>query len=531
MTAQLTPLNIIEMIKAATANLERYRDEINSLNVFPVPDGDTGTNMLLTMKSVLEEIYSLKKYEMNNVCEAIAHGSLMGARGNSGVVLSQILKGFCAECEKGQSIGVKEFANALVNGSKVAYKAVMKPVEGTILTVVREASDFGSKICSNYNEIESWLAGVIDEARRSLSSTPDLLGVLKEAGVVDAGGRGLVVILEGFLAGLKGDLTFEAPKEGTSFEMTESLETDDNYRYEVQYILKCKENKAGRLKNKLNLLGGSLLVVGDDKTYRVHIHTDDLGKVIEESSALGPLYNVEISDLHEQRRDAASVKDQEKEKGLSVVAVAVGDGIKQTLESMGVDVIVDGGQSMNPSTGEILVAVESAKSDNVIIIPNNRNIIPSAEQVKNLTRKMVDVIPSTSIVEGFASMIEYEPTKGYFENVSRMREAVGSAETGAVTIAVRSSSQNGISMEKGDFIGIFNGQIQSTGNEFKSVALNLLEKMISKEPEIVTLISGCEADISCVEDIEATMNERHPEIEYELINGLQPVYHLIIGIS
>jgi DAK2 domain fusion protein YloV len=525
--------DLVGMVDAAIDALRVHKEEINAMNVFPVPDGDTGTNMLLTMQAVKEAVGGADHQDMASICRAISRGSLMGARGNSGVVLSQILKGMTEVMEDKESLDVETMAEALSRGAEVAYRAVMKPVEGTILTVVKAASDEGKRIKDGCSSLEEWLSGVTRKAKEALDQTPELLPVLKEAGVVDAGGRGLLAIFEGFLAFLTGEELGEI-EEVEQAGLPSGARVED-FRYEAQFILHCKDSRVEKFRETLHRLGGSVLVVGGDKLYRVHVHTDQLGRVIEEASRVGRLSDVEITDLREQveetgiRGAASERRTAAVEKQVGVVAVAVGEGIKDVLRSMGVDRIVDGGQSMNPSTAELLEAVDALPQDRVLLIPNNRNIIPAAEQTRSLTAKEVAVIPATAITEGFAAMVAFDPRAGWEENRRRMTEALKSVRTGALTTAVRDSRCGLGKIKKGNYIGLFRGEIVSKSEDLKEAALLLLRKMTEEGGEIATVIVGEGAAGRDQGDIVRFLEDKG--LEVEVIDGGQPVYHYIFGLE
>lgn len=524
---RLQAKDLVGIVESAIDALRVHKEEINAMNVFPVPDGDTGTNMLLTMQAVKEAVGNTNHHEMASVCQAISKGSLMGARGNSGVVLSQILKGLTEVMEDKESIDVAVMAEALSRGAEVAYRAVMKPVEGTILTVVRAASDEGNRIKDDCATLEEWFAGVTRKAKEALDQTPELLPVLKEAGVVDAGGRGLLAIFEGILAFLTGENLGEIEEEVEQVSVRSPRQVED-FRYEAQFILHCKDSKVEKFRETLHRLGGSVLVVGGDKLYRVHVHTDQLGKVIEEASAVGRLSDVEITDLREQVEEA-EVRRGGMEKPVGVVAVAVGEGIKEVLRSMGVDFIVDGGQSMNPSTAEMLDAVNALPQERVLLIPNNKNIIPAAEQTRSLTEKEVAVIPAAAITEGFAAMVAFDPRADWEENRKRMTEALKNVKTGAVTTAVRDSRCSLGKIKKGSYIGFFKGEIVSKADNMREAAVRLLERMVEEGGEIASVIVGEEAKGEDHGEIVRFLEDKG--LEVEVIDGGQPVYHYIFGLE
>ncbi len=528
MVQSLKAADLIGLVDMATGALRVHKEEINAMNVFPVPDGDTGTNMLLTMQAVQEAIGNANSSDMPSICQAISRGSLMGARGNSGVVLSQILKGMTEVISEGEAADVEAMSRAFTRGSEVAYRAVMKPVEGTILTVVREASEEGVRAKDEAGNLEDWFTKVVIKARETLEQTPELLPVLKDAGVVDAGGRGLLAIFEGILAYLTGEELQAVEEEMGQVVVLEHAQVED-YRYEAQFILHCKDSKVGDFKEILHRLGGSVLVVGDEKLYRVHVHTDELGKVIEEASSIGRLSDVEITDLILQVEEAGTVPSAAQQKPVGVVAVAVGDGIKEILRSMGVDSIVDGGQSMNPSTAEMLEAIDSVSQERVLLIPNNKNIIPAAQQTRELTGKEVAVIPAVSITEGFAAMVAFDPRGEFDANQQKMLQAMEGVKTGAVTVAVRDSKGKLGKIKKGEYIGLYKGEIVSASKQVLEAAHILLERMVENGDEIVSMIIGDGA--YGLDHSELVDQLEDKGLEVEVIDGGQPVYHYIFGVE
>lgn len=531
MVERLEAADFVGLVDVAIDALKVHKEEINAMNVFPVPDGDTGTNMLLTMQAVQEAIGNSNNRDMPSICKAISRGSLMGARGNSGVVLSQILKGMTEVIAENEAADVEVMSRALTRGSEVAYRAVMKPVEGTILTVVREASEEGTRSKDGKDgkeSMEEWFTGVVLKARETLEHTPDLLPVLKDAGVVDAGGRGLLAIFEGILAYLTGEELQVIEEEVGQVVGLEHPQVED-FRYEAQFILHCKDSRAERYREMLHEMGGSVLVVGGDKLYRVHVHTDELGRVIEEASSIGRLSDLEITDLKLQVEELDAARVAAELNSIGVVAVAVGDGIKEILRSMGVDLIVDGGQSMNPSTAEMLGAIDGIPQDRVLLIPNNKNIIPAAEQTKELTEKEVVVIPAASIAEGLAAMVAFDPRSELDKNCERMYRALERVKTGAVTVAVRDSKGKLGKIKKGDFIGLFRGEIVSASKDALVTAGTLLESMVGEGDEIVSMIIGDEAHGLNHSELMDILEDKG--LEVEVIDGGQPVYHYIFGVE
>ncbi|MEJ5187343.1 MAG: DAK2 domain-containing protein [Candidatus Geothermincolales bacterium] len=544
MTERIDAKVLVRLMQGSLDALGRHREEINALNVFPVPDGDTGTNMYLTMQAVMEEVKRAGDSSMAAVCDAVARGSLMGARGNSGVVLSQVLKGFTQVLKDHDTVGVRELSLALKRGSEVAYRAVMKPVEGTILTVVREASEGGEEAAGETSELETWLAAVARRARESLDRTPELLPVLKEAGVVDAGGMGFVVILEGMLSALSGK-DLEAVEEelagGEVLPEPPGVTSTEDFRYELQFLLQCDDEDVEAFRRELALIGGSVLVVGGDGLYRVHLHTDRLGEAVELASARGRMRDVEITDLREQ---VESLRSEEAERespgsvhswqgqpgGVGVVAVSSGEGLREIFLSLGAGAVVEGGQSMNPSTAELLQAVDSLPQEQVIVLPNNKNIIPAAEQMKGLTRKEVMVIPTRSVMEGLTALVAMDGRASLAENGERMSRAASGVRTGFLTHAVRDSRWSGGEVRKGYFIGLFRDGIVSHDEDLFRAAVGLLEAMLEEEDgELLTMILG----EGFPEGMEERLRQKAEQkgLEVEVIRGGQPLYPLILGLE
>ncbi len=536
MTEKIDAKGMAKLIHGSLEALGRHRDEINALNVFPVPDGDTGTNMYLTMQAVTKEMEKAGDSSMASLCQAVARGSLMGARGNSGVVLSQVLRGLTQVLEEHESVGVHELARALKRGSEVAYRAVMKPVEGTILTVVREASEEGERAAGETRKLEDWLAAVAKRARESLAKTPDLLPVLREAGVVDAGGMGFVVMLEGMLSALSGRPLEEVEDEfcpEKKVEETTTATSGEDYRYELQFLLECGEEGMEEFRKELAKLGGSVLVVGGDGLYRVHLHTDQLGRAVELASARGRMREVEITDLKEQVESAGERRGKPPSPGMTsgigVVAVASGRGLKDIFLSLGVGVVVEGGQSMNPSTAELWEAVETLPQDRVVILPNNKNIIPAAEQVRGLTEKEVLVVPTRTVMEGLAALVAMDGRLDLKENGERMAQAAEQVKTGLLTNAVRDSRWSGGEVRKGSYIGLFRDKIVSHHHDLLQAARGLLEAMFEGGEEILTLILGESFPEGLEEEIRKFAEEKG--LELEVLRGGQPLYPLIVGLE
>lgn len=529
------------LLEASLVALKNHEDEINKLNVFPVPDGDTGTNMAHTIQSVLNEVLKTDNASPKELSKAIIYGSLLGARGNSGVILSQIIKGFCEEIEKYDDFSASAIAKALGNASRVAYEAVKKPAEGTMLTVVNDMAAAAEKLSSNGMAPLDFISGVVDEGIKSVERTPFLLPVLKEAGVVDAGGYGLVVIAQGILSALKGEsVNGQIAKKLDSASPAEKdiLEEDFEFTYCTEFVLKSNGIDIKKLESKIDPLGDSTLVVGTPELTKVHIHTNDPGLVIQIATSMGSITDVQINNIVEQSRarsEAIKAGDGQHNivnspaTGIGVVAVANGSGVKDILLNLGVDRIVNGGQSMNPSAADILNAVNDIPSADIVLLPNNKNIILTAEQVSGLTNKNIAVIPTRSIPEAFAALLSFDKQASLTDNKNAMTAAFSKIKTGEVTCAIRDAN-NG-DFKKHDFIGLFNGEIRSSGNDLLTTTCNLIEKMLAEDDEVITILAGDQVADNDTDILSMMIKERFPELELDIHRGDQPVYHFVIGIE
>jgi DAK2 domain fusion protein YloV len=525
--------------------LRSHQDAVNRLNVYPVPDGDTGTNMALTLEEVVKETAAAPE-DMASTCKAVAHGALMGARGNSGVILSQILRAVADGCRTLDAAGAGDVAAVLTHAAEVAYEAVMRPVEGTILTVVREAAEAAQVAADN----GAALIDVLDAAKAtgadSLARTPELLPVLKQAGVVDAGGAGFLLLLDAFLHVVAGRPLPEPPKVEAAIERIEvavdaAHESGSDLRYEVMYFLEAPDETVPAFKNVWAGIGDSIVVVGGDGIWNCHIHTDDIGAAIEAAMDCGRPRNIRVTDLHEQVeeerwvREAAETAhepDQHHEPvPTAVVAVGTGDGIRRIFHSLGVQKVVAGGQSMNPSTAQILEAVEAAPGEQVVILPNNKNIIPVAEQVAPLTGKPVAVVKTTGITEGFAALLEYDPEATAAENATAMEEASQRVVSGEVTQAVRASSSDVGPILEGDWLGLSSKRIEAVGKTLADAACGLLDALVGSEHEIVTVIEGDGASAADTRRITEWLGEYRPEVSAEVHHGGQPLYPYLFSIE
>jgi DAK2 domain fusion protein YloV len=530
--------------------LRSHQDAVNRLNVYPVPDGDTGTNMALTLESVVAELNG-NPHDMPSTCKAISHGSLMGARGNSGVILSQVLRGIADGCKGVDSAGPVELADALEGASDAAYGAVMRPVEGTILTVVKAAAA-GAREAADQNKT---LVDVLDAAKTfaadALARTPDMLPVLKQAGVVDAGGAGFVLFLDALLHVTAGRALPEPPAvsadgpaaaAGTQEIDAAHHDSVSDLRYEVMYFLEAPDQTIPAFKDVWAGIGDSIVVVGGDGIWNCHIHTDDIGAAVEAAIECGRPRNIRVTDLLEQVeeerwvRDAASrppaAPEPEPEPvPTAVVAVATGEGIRRIFRSLGVQQIVAGGQSMNPSTAQILEAVEAAPAQDVVILPNNKNIIPVAEQVAPLTDKSVRVVKTTGIAQGFAALLEYDPYATGDDNAESMTSAASRVVSGEITRAVRDSESDAGPIAAGDWLGLSTKSIEAVAPTLADAATALLDKLVSDDHELVTIIEGEGASAADTRRITEWLGEHRPEVGAEVHHGGQPLYPYLFSIE
>ncbi len=518
--------------------LQDHKESLNSLNVYPVPDGDTGSNMAATLSSVVSEINSLEENpELENIIEAISHGSLMGARGNSGVIISQILRGFVSEVKSAsrKDIDATLFSRALSAAASAAYEAVGNPVEGTILTVVRETAEATEKAVSEEHAFLQVAEIAREAAKRSLDSTPELLPVLARAGVVDAGGSGFLLMLDSLLH-IIDDRLMPEPEVVTVSADSLILDTHDEMsnsgtRYEVMYFLEAPDDSIPDFKKAWSEIGDSIVVVGGENIWNCHVHTNNIGAAVEAGISVGKPYDIRVTDLFEEVAENHHDHDIVDPVGCSVIAVANGDGIGQIFRSLGATLIVSGGQSMNPSTADLLKAVEATASEHVIILPNNSNIVAVAEQVDSQTSKTVRVVGTHTVTEGFASLLGYDPEATSEKNQTGMVQASQMVESGEITTAVRESTSEIGEIKKGDFLGLQKGKVTVIAETIVEAAKNLLNEMIDDEHEIVTLVAGEDSNEKETDQIVAWVNTEHEELEVEVHEGGQPLYHYYIGIE
>ena len=530
-----------DMVMAATEWLEKNASEIDALNVFPVPDGDTGTNMLLTMRSTLEEAYRASDHSTSAVAEAIAKGALMGARGNSGVILSQIWHGLAKGLAGKDSCTGKDLAEALLQASTEAYNGIANPVEGTILTVVREAAAAAkTQADSGSDDIVSIMDTVVNTARESVANTPNLLAVLREAGVVDAGGQGLHTILEGALHYLKGETEeFQSSKPGIIIsdmpqlaKTPQMIAADENpYGYCTSFIIKGQELDQGKLRRRLKKKGESLIVVGDQSTIRVHVHTLDPGGIIHLATSLGTVHQVSIQNMDEQHEGFVEMqKERMVVADIVVVAVVSGDGLADVFTSLGA-VVVPGGRTMNPSTKDLLQAVKSVASDKIIILPNNKNVIPAARQVRSLTDKTIKVLATTTVPQGIASLLAFNTEVDLETNIAAMKKAQSQVRSIAITQAARSVRLAGLHIKRKQPIGFLDGDLVATSDSATGTLNEVLAKLDLSDAEIITIYYRGDEERVEVGPFITAFREQYPHLQIELVPGGQPHYHYIVSVE
>ena len=531
-----------EMFVAATTWLEKSASDVDALNVFPVPDGDTGTNMLLTMRSSMEEAYRVPDRSASAVAQAMAKGALIGARGNSGVILSQIWRGLAQGLQEKKSFVGSDLADALQQASIMAYQGLSNPVEGTMLTVIREASSAAqAQVATGSSDLISVMQAIVSTAKESVANTPSLLPVLREAGVVDAGGQGLYTILEGALYYLRGEveqmqlrkpwvIASSVPLAARTPQMLTVEEVP--YGYCTNFLLKGEGLDPDKLRLKLAKKGLSLIVVGDDSTIRVHIHALDPGKILHYVAPLGTLHEISIRNMDEQYQDFLEMqKEGIPAADIAIIAVVSGDGLTEVFRSLGAAAIVLGGQTMNPSTKELLQAVESVVSDKVIILPNNKNIVLTAGQVQSLTEKKVEVVPTETIPQGVAALLAFDFEADFETNTQIMKKARSTVKSIEITRAVRSTQLGKLSIKKKQAIGFLDGDLVAVGDNTTDVLNEALARLGLEEAEVVTIYYGADTKPAEAEQVSASIREQNPQLQIEVIRGGQPHYNYIVSVE
>ena len=531
-----------EMFVAATGWLEKSAADIDALNVFPVPDGDTGTNMLLTMRSSMEEAYQAVDSGASGVAQAMAKGALVGARGNSGVILSQIWNGLAQSLAEKESVSGSDLVAALLQASKVAYKGLSNPVEGTILTVIREAASAAQAHAADVSDdVVSVMEATVSAAKESVANTPSLLPVLKEAGVVDAGGQGLYTILEGALHYLKGEteqLQLRRPwMVASSIPLTakvpQMVGVDEvPYGYCTNFVIKGQELDPDKLRKRLEKRGQSVIVVGDDSALRVHIHTLDPGDVMSYVIPLGTLHQINIRNMDEQYRDFLEMqKERMPAVDTAIVAVVAGEGLSNVFTSLGATAIVPGGQTMNPSTKDLLQAVDAVPSEKVVILPNNKNIVLTANQVQSLTSKTIEVVPSKTIPQGVAALLAFDYEADLETNAQNMNKAQSAVRSIEVTRAIRSTRLGGLDIKKNQAIGFLDGDLVAVADKTDEVLTEMLARVNPDEAEVITIYYGADTKLAEAEQVSAAIREQYPQLQVEVVQGGQPHYNYIASVE
>ncbi len=542
---------LAKMFLAGAKNLEVKKEWINELNVFPVPDGDTGTNMTLTIMSAVREVNSLEEVTFRSLAKAISSGSLRGARGNSGVILSQLLRGFTKVIKEKEEIDALTLADAMEKAVETAYKAVMKPKEGTILTVAKGAADKARELCDECEDLGSFLEDVIAYANQVLAQTPEMLPVLKEAGVVDSGGQGLVVVLEGAFDAYQGkeiDLSFDVQDAKANVtKISREAEADIKFGYCTEFIImldkEFTERDEENFKEYLLSIGDSLVVVADDELVKVHVHTNDPGLAIQKALTYGALTRMKIDNMREEHqerlfKDAEKLAKQQAQeqqappKDVGFIAVSVGDGIAEIFRELGVDYLIEGGQTMNPSTEDMLNAISRVNAKTIFIYPNNKNIILAANQAQALTKdKEIIVIPTKTVPQGITAVINYVPEKSAQENAETMLEEIRNVKTGQVTYAVRDTHIDDKEIRQGDIMGIGDDGILAVGQDVLAVAEEMTDRMMDEDAELISIYYGEDLSEDDAQKLADRLEEKYPDCDVELNCGGQPIYYCIVSVE
>lgn len=546
-----------EMVEAGAKRLQVNAEYVNSLNVFPVPDGDTGTNMNLSMTSGATAVVNSASDKVGELANFLAKGLLMGARGNSGVILSQLFRGFSKAILDVETLNAEDLAKALVHGVETAYKAVMKPVEGTILTVARESAKAGERKAKQTDDVIEVMTDVVKFGKKALDKTPDMLPVLKEVGVVDSGGQGLLFIYEGFLSALTGEFQADDTYEPSPAEMDEmvnaehhrsvqgQLATEDiTFGYCTEIMVRLGEGPTvdsafdyDTFRNYLDGIGDSLLVVNDEEIVKVHVHTEHPGEVMNYGQKFGALIKVKVDNMrlqhetileHDEEVTAFEATPAER-KPFAVIAIAAGEGVQELFKSLGADYVISGGQTMNPSTEDILKAIKEVNADQVVVLPNNKNIFMAADQAAEVSEIPVVVVPSKTVSQGMTAMLAFNGEQSLEDNKTAMTDMLESVTSGQVTHAIRDTSIDGVEIHEGDFLGMIDGKIVLSEPDQYQTTLDTLNKMINEDIEIITIIVGEDGNQAEAEKISEALEASHPDLEVEIHEGNQPVYPYLLS--
>lgn len=564
---EITSINsklLARMFLAGAKNLDSKKDWINELNVFPVPDGDTGTNMTMTIMSAAKEVSSLTEPTMAELAKAISSGSLRGARGNSGVILSQLFRGFCKVIKEYDEIDVTILCEACQKAVETAYKAVMKPKEGTILTVAKGATEKALELSDETEDVVTFVEEVIKQAEYVLDQTPEMLPVLKQAGVVDSGGQGLVQVLKGAYDALIGkeiDYTIEgAPTGAAPAKISAETEAEIKFGYCTEFIIvlnaPMSDNEEHAYKAFLESIGDSIVVVADDEIVKTHVHTNDPGLALQKALTFGSLSKIKIDNMREEHQEklikdsqklAAQQKAEEEAyeaaqadektnnmpaKEMGFVSVSIGEGMNEVFRGLGVDYLIEGGQTMNPSTEDMLNAIEHVNAKTVFILPNNKNIIMAANQAVDLVEdKQIIVIPTKTIPQGITALVNYIPDHSAEENKEQMMAEIENVKTGQVTYAVRDTEIDGKTIKQNDFMGIGDKSILSVGTDLKATTLEMVDAMVDEDSAIVSIYFGSDSDEDSANELAAAIEEKYPDVEVEVNDGGQPIYYYVISVE
>ena len=564
---EITSINsklLARMFLAGAKNLDSKKDWINELNVFPVPDGDTGTNMTMTIMSAAKEVSSLTEPTMAELAKAISSGSLRGARGNSGVILSQLFRGFCKVIKEYDEIDVTILCEACQKAVETAYKAVMKPKEGTILTVAKGAAEKALELSDETEDVVTFVEEVIKQAEYVLDQTPEMLPVLKQAGVVDSGGQGLVQVLKGAYDALIGkeiDYTIEgAPTGAAPAKISAETEAEIKFGYCTEFIIvlnaPMSDNEEHAYKAFLESIGDSIVVVADDEIVKTHVHTNDPGLALQKALTFGSLSKIKIDNMREEHQEklikdsqklAAQQKAEEEAyeaaqadektnnmpaKEMGFVSVSIGEGMNEVFRGLGVDYLIEGGQTMNPSTEDMLNAIEHVNAKTVFILPNNKNIIMAANQAVDLVEdKQIIVIPTKTIPQGITALVNYIPDHSVEENKEQMMAEIENVKTGQVTYAVRDTEIDGKTIKQNDFMGIGDKSILSVGTDLRATALEMVDAMVDEDSAIVSIYFGSDSDEDSANELAAAIEEKYPDVEVEVNDGGQPIYYYVISVE
>ena len=545
-----------KMFLAGAANLEAKKEYINELNVFPVPDGDTGTNMTLTIMSAAKEVNALENPDMVSIAKAISSGSLRGARGNSGVILSQLLRGFTKEIREYQEIDAAVLARACDRATATAYKAVMKPKEGTILTVAKGASQKAQEMAETTEDLEVFLSEVIKYAEEVLAQTPEMLPVLKEAGVVDSGGQGLIEVLHGAFDAFQGkevDYTAIEASAGTKMvKPSQQAEADIKFGYCTEFIIMTEKQFTDKDENDfkayLESIGDSIVCVADEDVVKVHVHTNDPGLAIQKALTYGQLSRMKIDNMREEHQEKlikdaekaaaeqaakkVQMKKKEPRKPVGFIAVSIGEGMNEIFRELGVDYIIEGGQTMNPSTDDMLTAIDNVNADHIFILPNNKNIILAANQARSLTKdKDILVIPTKTVPQGITAVINYMPEADVDTNLETMEEGIKNVKTGQVTYAVRDTHIDDKTIHEGDIMGIGDQGILSVGQSVEETTKEMLEAMVDEDTELISMYYGQDVLAEDAERFAEAVAELYPDADVDLHSGGQPIYYYVVSVE